>query len=258
MAKILHNGDWFEQLSTEALYEEEYERILIEHAASLFPAYRLVKFKKTVYSETSAAKADLALVHRRYRDWWVVEAELGHHPFEQHVRPQVQTLSRALYGESEAQYLHAQDGSFDLERLHSMVKGYPPGVLVIVNAPRPDWARELRPYRALVTVLEVFRSEHNRYLYRLNGEQPAESEVQSSECTVELARMLRLHSPGILPVSHGETLKVQFRSGVTEWGRIDIHDRVYLSSAKPISLNKKLRYQLIEIEDGSFLLQESK
>lgn len=55
MAKILHNGDWFEQLSTEALYEEEYERLLIQHADSLFPAYKLVKFKKTVYSDASAA-----------------------------------------------------------------------------------------------------------------------------------------------------------------------------------------------------------
>lgn len=258
MAKILHNGDWFEQLSTEALYEEEYELLLIQHADSLFPAYKLVKFKKTVYSDASAAKADFALVHQRYRDWWVVEAELSHHPFEQHVRPQIETLSRAVYGEGEARYLHAQDASLDVERLCSMVKGYPPSVLVIVNAPRPEWARELKPYRALVTVLEVFRSRYNRYLYRLNGDQPAETGVQSSVCTVELARMLRLHSPGILPITHGQTLEVHFRTGITEWSRFDIHDGVYLSSSKPISLNARLRYELVELEDRSFTLNESK
>jgi hypothetical protein len=258
MAKVLYNDEWYEQLSTEALYEEEYERILEEHADSLFPTYKFVKFKKTVYSEDGAAKADFALVHRKYREWWVVEAELSHHSFEHHVRPQIETLSRAIYGEEEARYLHAQEPMLDLDRMCSMVKGHQPGVLVIVNAPRNEWAQEFKRYGVLVTVLEIFRSRYNKYLYRLNGDQPVETGIQSSVCTVELSRMLRLDSPGILPIANGEKIAVLFRSGVTEWSRIDIQNGVYLTSAKPISLNSRMRYELVELEDKSFALYESK
>ena len=258
MAKILHNGDWYEQLSTEALYEEEYERILSEHADSLFPTYRLVPFKKTVYSEMRAAKADFALVHKKYRDWWVVEAELGHHSFDRHVRPQIETLSGARYGENEARYLGSVAAEMDGERICSMVKGLQPRVLVIVNAPKADWARELSRYDALVTVLEVFRSSLNKYLYRLNGEQPPESTSQSSSCNVDMSRMLKLNCPGILPIQHGDKLMVLFRNGVTEWSRLDTMDAVYLTSAKPISFDRKARYTLVEMEDGSFTLHEEK
>jgi len=257
MPKILHEGDWFEQLSTEALYEEEYERILLSHASSLFPAYDLVPFKKLVYSEDAGAKADLALLHRQYREWWVVEVELRHHPFEQHVRPQVQTLSRARYGEDEARHIHAKAPHLDLARLCSMVKGEQPGVLVVVNASAPNWAAEIRRYGAIVTIFEVFRSRRNRYLYRLNGEQPADCGIQRSVCSVELYRMLRLHSPGILPIANGEKLQVHFREGLTEWSRLDISDAVFLSSSEPVSLNVKCRYELVELEDKSFTLYES-
>jgi hypothetical protein len=257
MAKVLHNGDWYEQLSTEALYEDDYERILIEHAVPLFPTYRLLRFKKTVHSDSSSAKADFALVHRKYRNWWVVEAELGHHPYEGHVRPQIETLSSAYYGEDVAEYLASAVPDMDAERIRSMVKGQQPRVLVIVNAPRPEWAKDLKRYDAIVTVLEVFRSNLNRYLYRLNGEQPLESENQSSTCAVEMARMLRLDSPGILPVQHGQKLMVRFRSGITEWSRLDIKDAVYLTSMKPVSLNRKSTYSLVETEDGTFILHES-
>ena len=258
MAKIYHDGEWYEQLSTEALYEEEYERLLVEHGAALFPNYRLVKFKRTVYSDTGSAKADFALIHTRYREWWVVEAELSHHSLEGHVRPQIETLSRALYGEDDAMYLHTEDNALEAARLCSMVKGQQPGVLVVVNAPVPKWTIALKQCGALITILEVFRSRFNKHLYRLNGEQPIDTGVQNSLCTVALARMLKLASPGILPNAHGENLTIHFRGGVTEWGRFDIQDGVYLVSSKPISLNFKLRYELVEREDGSFALNEFK
>lgn len=258
MAKILHNGDWYVQLSTEALYEEEYERILLQHAENLFPSYKLLQFKKTVNSDTGAAKADFALVHKKYRDWWVVEAELGHHPYEGHVRPQIETLSRAYYGEDEARYLITTAPELDEERIFSMIKGHQPRVLVIVNIPKADWARDLKRYNALVTVLEVFRSSLNKYLYRLNGDQPPESTSQSSLCSVDLARMLKLHSPGILPIRHGEKMMISFRNGITEWSRLDIQNAVYLTSAKPVSLDRKSKYMLVGLEDESFALYESK
>lgn len=258
MARILHAGEWYEQIASEALYEEEYERIIVSAADHLFPSHYLIPFKMAVYSDDAAAKADFALVHRTYREWWIVEAEMSHHSFGSHVAPQVATLSRATYGEDSAEHLIRLEPRLNAGRMHSVIKGQHPGVLVIVNAPVPTWARDLKPYGALVTVLEIFRSRHNHHLYRLNGEQPPERATVSSECVVELARFLRILAPGILPVEHGGHLAIAFRGGVTPWVRTDLQDRVYLSCAKPVSLDPRVRYELVIGEEGSLTLTEIK
>lgn len=256
MARILHDGEWYEQLSTAALYEEDYERLLFQHGESLFPSYHLVPFKMTVYSESAGAKADFALVHKNYRDWWVVEVELGHHSFESHVRPQVETLSRAKYDEHAAAYLCSKNASLDLTKMRSVVKGEQPKILVVVNVPSPQWSRELKHFNALTSVFEVFRSSFNKHLYRLNGEQPTEFTTVASWCSVELSRFLRISSPGILPVQHDERMDIYFRDGITNWVRTDLQDRVYLSTSNPVSLNSKARYELVSREDSSFALLE--
>src|SRR6266853_4682229 len=104
MPRLLVGSDWYEPLDGAALYEQEFERVLFQRAPSLFPGYVPVRFKKLVYSETDGARADYALVEAQYRDWWIVEVEMGHHSLEDHVLPQVAILARAHYGEEEATY----------------------------------------------------------------------------------------------------------------------------------------------------------
>lgn len=253
MAKILMDGEWFEQMSTAALYEFEYGRLLLSHSEKLFPGYRLLEFSPTVYSDDGAAKPDFALIHKQYREWWIVEAELAHHSFYAHVYPQVQKLSTAVYGFREAEYVCQQCDDLSRDRVHAMVKGLQPRVLVVVNAPRPEWARDIRPLGAIVSVLEVFRSRFNKFLYRLNGEQPIDRGVQSSRCTLELARMLRLHSPGILPPPDEDPIEIIYGGGVTLWRRVEIADAVYLTSDKPVTISKG-DYDLLQMEDGNFVL----
>jgi hypothetical protein len=255
--RILLNEEWYEPISSEALYEEEYERILVEAAPFVFPSYYLIPFKLTVYSDDAAAKADFALVHKMYREWWIVEAEMSHHSFRHHVEPQVATLSRAVYGDATAQCLAAKDERINLARMQSAIKGQQPRVLVVVNAPVSNWG-DLKRYDAIVTVLEIFRSRRNQHLYRLNGEQPPEHKVVSSACAVELSIFLRVQSPGILPVEQDKQMEITFQGGLTAWKRTDIADRVYLTCVKSVSLDARARYELVLREDGSLTLTESK
>jgi len=258
MARILHEGEWYEQVSSEAFYEDEFERILCENATHLFPSHHLVPFKLLVHSDDGSAKPDFALIDKSYREWWIVEAEMSHHSFASHVEPQVSTLSKASYGESAAHYLHQRDSRLDLNRMLSMVKGLPPNVVVIVNAPVATWSRDLRVHRAVVTVLEIFRSRRNKHLYRLNGDSLPDRSTISSQCVVELSRFLRVLSPGILSVAHGETVPISFRGGICPWSRTDLADRVYLSCAKPVSLNPRAQYELVQKEDLTLTLSEYK
>src|SRR5687768_12685725 len=138
MGRILVHGVWYDQLADAALYEVEYERIVVDHAPSLFPQFRVVPFKCTVEAEDEDSKQpDLALISHDYRDWWVVEVELAHHDFDGHVLPQVRTLARGIYGDSHAAHLCRKAPDLDRERIESMMKGRQPKVLVVLNAPRP-------------------------------------------------------------------------------------------------------------------------
>src|SRR5262249_45359134 len=150
--------------------ESEFEKVLRQEAERLFANYHLVPFKTLVFSEedADAREADLALIHKSYRSWWVVEVELGHHSFNGHVLPQVRTLTRAKYGPAEAEFLCMRDPGLDRAKVLEMFKGSPPRVLVVVNSPVDGWAEELRPYGAKVVICQMFRSRLNKYVLRLN------------------------------------------------------------------------------------------
>lgn len=169
MARILIDGVWYEEISPRALYETEFEQLLISQVSLLCPNYLAVPFKILVSSEEDRRKADFALIDKEYREWWVVEVELGHHSLEGHVLPQVRTLSRASYGLPEAEYIHKRLPSLDQRAVLDMMKGKQPQVLVVVNTPKPDWTKALAPHGAAVAVFEVFRSHDNRHTFRIKA-----------------------------------------------------------------------------------------
>lgn len=256
MARILLASEWYELVSSDAMYEDDYERLLLANAPSLFPSYVAVPFKGKVYSDNDAARPDFALVHKQYRDWYVVEAEMAHHPFSGHVRPQIETLSRAYYGEETAIRIAERSKVLDRDRMISVTKGHQPQVLVVVNANVPTWARDLKHLGALVATVEVYRSMTNRYALRLDGECPEEGGALECTCVVELARFLKVSSPGILPIPHGQRMLISFRGGVGEWTRTDLSNCVYLSSSAPVSLNARSRYLLTSRPDAPWALSE--
>ena len=257
MSKILLDGEWFEQVSVSALYETEYERVFSSNVDRIYPYYFLAPFKLTVSDETESAKADFALIHKECRDWWVVEVELGSHSLDGHVLPQVRTLSRAVYGQREADYLCEKLPQLDRDLVTTMMKGQQPRVLVMVNTPKPAWVEPLKRFDALVGVFEIFRSERNRYVFRLNGEHPPQVVELVSDCYFDrlLPRFLVIQSPGILSCRHGQRITLQFDDGVTEWERIDIENMVYLSPIGANALNAKEKYELLRLESGSMAIR---
>ena len=259
VARVLIRDEWFEPLSPSAIYESEFEAQIVERAELFYPQYLAMPFKLTVFSEDGSARADFALVHRRYKDWWVVEVEMGYHSFEGHVVPQVRTLSRAAYGEKEAAYLCGKCEHLDAEKTRALMKGRQPRVLVIVNQSMPSWVHELRRFNALVNILEVFRSRHNEYVFRMNGEVIAVEREILSECTLDpiLPRFLIVHSPGTLPFTHGQTAIVFVDGKVTEWERVDSHDKVWLSPKRENPLSPGRTYELIRQELGDLTIRPS-
>lgn len=260
MARLLVGDTWYEKVSPTSFFEFEYADLVASRAPLIFPDHYVVPFKKTVESEDGRATPDLALIERNYRKWWVVEIELSHHSLSGHVLPQIRNLSNANYGPDIAQYLSEQSGSLDSTSVEAMMRGSQPKVLVVVNEQVPDWVRMLSPHGALVAVVEVFRSDRNRHVFRLNGDFP---EVPGDEVSIlrsdpHMSRLMIVESPGGLEPTATGHLLIEFEGAVTEWTMVAAKDRVWLSPLRANPLAPGQRYILLKGEDGRLKVQEAR
>lgn len=259
MARILHSGEWYEEVASWDHYESEFETVLEQEAEHLFANYHLVPFKTTVFSEydADARKPDFALIHTSYRSWWVVEVEVAHHSLAGHVLPQVRTLARARYGPEEADFLCQSGNTLDPGRVVDMFKGVQPRVLVIVNAPVKGWAEPLGRYEAKVVICQVFRSRRNRYILRLNGEYPSEDDkvVTTCECVPMLHRILEIHAPAGLTIQNGESVLLYHEGRASEWMRTDTAGKVFLHALRGHSLKPGQRYEIVRQGDNTHIVR---
>lgn len=252
MARILFKDGFFEELAPGSMLETDFECAVIERGNFVFPDFFVVPFKSTVSSEEDSAKPDLALIERSYRAWWVAEVELGNHSFESHVLPQVRTLARASYGEDEVRALCAKCPELELQRVLDMMKGKQPRVLVIVDTERKEWVQPLRSLDAELLVMQMFRSERNEHVFRIDGHLPASPISVISACSFDnlVPRFLVVHSPALLGIDAGKTLTIRYGKYMTEWSRIDSQDKVWLAPARQNPLPRSVSYQIVKSEDG--------
>jgi hypothetical protein len=254
--KLLIRGEYFESVAPGALFEADYERLLMANAAYLYPQFHLVKFKCDVQSEFGGARADLALIHRTYRSWWVVEVELGAHPL-QHVEPQVRILSFASYGLDEANYLATHGPGLNVENLRQMMRGAQPRVLVLVDEYKPSWDLPLKRLNALVGIVEVFRSPRGVEVLRVNGDHPSDEADAISICRVDpnLTRSLVVDSPAALGYADGATLTILYGDGTTQWRVVGSRDMVWLMPVRRWPLPTSVfEYTLVKTESGALRL----
>ena len=257
MARILVEDTWYEQMDPSALYESEFESLILDQATLLYPEFYAVPFKPVVFSEDDAAKPDLALIDKEYRNWWVVEVEMAYHSLASHVLPQIRTLSQATYGEQEAQLLSQQDARLHLEKLCDMMKGKQPQVLVILNASKQDWVAPLMRYDAILAFCEVFRSIAGNRILKIDGAYPQQPASVLSSCYVDplMRQFLVVESPASLGVVPRQRVRIFYEGGITEWERIDSQDTVWLNSLAVNPLSPKQKYELLRRSDGALVVQ---
>lgn len=242
MSRLFVDGQRFDPLSSTALYEHEYEALILQYAKSLFPGLITTPFTKTVYHDGVGHGADLAVIDPRYVCWWVVEVELAHHSLEGHVLPQVATLAQAPYGDAEAKWLAARNPDLSLTSLTQMMLGSPPQVIVVVNAMLTEWVTHLRPWARLMTV-ELFRSSRGRLILRQDGAELAVPGDELTRCHVDPAmpRMLVIESPAPILARGEDLLEIDYAQALTRWHVIRSADRVWLSPSRG-SLFPEARY----------------
>lgn len=259
MSRILVNGEWFDRLSPKALYEKEYERIILQQGQNLYPYHHILPFTTLVYDGEDSARSDLALVDREYREWWVVEVEKGIHSFESHVLKQVKTLANAVYGQSTVDAICSEMPDLDVAQVRDMLKGSQPRVLVLVDQQKPKWSRPLKAYNAVVGVIEIYRSSHNHHVFRVGGEHPSRPLSVVTKCRVDpvIRTLVKVDSPASLQVTTGNRIHLKYEGEISEWQRIDSQDAVWLSPIghNPFSLYQE--YQILRSDDGDLIIRST-
>ncbi len=257
MARLLIKGEWYDAVASSAYWEAEFEALVTQEGGKLFPEYVLAPFKTEVESEYGVAKPDFALIDRRYRRWWVGEAELAHHSLTGHVVPQVQKLAAGTYGARHATFLMGQASGLDHESLRNMMKGQQPRVLVVVNAPCPSWRAELARFDALLATIEIFRSARNDHVLRLNGDYPTPPADGLSVCRWDpsIPRFLIVESPAALGPAETRRYEIEYHGSLTDWSRVETKDRVWLSPLKSTPLPLRGRF-LLANEGGRLVLRD--
>ena len=260
MARLLIGNESYRSVSSTAFFEFEYENLILSRAQGLFPEHYALPFKKQVESETGRGMPDLALIEKSYRRWWVVEIELAHHSLWQHVVPQVAVLANANYGHDVADYLSQQSTDLDLASLDSMLRGSQPQVLVIVNRYVAEWVQPLSRYGALLAVIEVFRSQRNRHVLRLNGEYPVASGNEVSRLRFDplMPRLMIVESPAGLESPPDGRILIEFQGAITEWTKVTTRDKVWLSPIRSNPLSPGQKYALVKGVDGRLRLQRAR
>lgn len=259
MARILHNSEWYDELGSGSLFENEFERIFQANVPSLYPGCIAVPFKRTVSSDESSARADLALIQTNYLGWWVVEVERSVHSLNTHVLPQVRTLAGAAYGRNEAAYLCSKERSLSEDRLFDMIRGEQPKVLVLVDRPCESWKSPLREIGALLAIFQIFRSERGRYVFRINGDHPIVHSGEISLCTPDLTMrsLLRIEKPALLPGEQTRDIAIYHEDKLTLWRRLGTADTVYLSPIGRIDIDVRCLYEL-SVENDKLTLRPKK
>lgn len=255
MQKILSDGTWYRAVSPRAMYESDYEAILVELSDKLFQNYHTIVFKEVVSNGYGNAQADLALIDYHYRSWYVVEVEMADHSLMSHVVPQVYTLASAHYTPDIARRIAAKNPTLSPNRLFDLMKGEQPQVQVVVNGPAVGWETQLARYGATLMVVQVFRDDRQRLILLVDGEGPRSPEPSEilSYCIVDpdLPYLLRLESPGGLNIGHGTSIQVTFAGGTTLWKRVDVSNRAWLQPVnQPNPLISRVRYRLIRSGNG--------
>jgi hypothetical protein len=247
----MHNNEWYDQLPSGSLYEAQLEEILLKYSTTLFPGYKAIPFKKIVSSIHATAKPDYALIDPQYRDWWVVEVELADHP-RSHVVRQVEILINANYDFSLVDYFVSKDKTLDRDRLAEMLRASTTKVLVIVNHMLPKWREEVIELGAKIAIFEIFRSDKNQHVFRVNGYQPSLIRTYLTKCRLNavMPRLLEIESPAAITADEAGCVTLQFRGNATSWKRIVTAKEVFLIPDGSYGLRSRVDYEIVELENG--------
>lgn len=172
--KIFIGGDCasetiFNLLDPSAFSEAEFEAHTVKALACAYPEYHCIAFRADFSFENQVRRSDLALVHKSFSHWFIVEVELLSHSLMGHVVPQLRCFRYGDPLSSSANLLCDAIPQMDYSRAVSFLQFVPRSVLVVVNRASTEWRSCFRGLDVQMLTLSVYRRGDGQIAHELDG-----------------------------------------------------------------------------------------
>ena len=214
--------EWYDEIDPISFYEKHFETTFLEKVSVVYPDFIGIPFAlqiEDMYGEKS--KPDLAIIRKDYKEWYIIEAEMGRHSWEGHVEKQVSVFTNGIYEKNRiANYIFDKDSSntLDLKSLENMVNLIRPKVMVVVNEYKPDWQNKIRKYKAYLSVFQIFKGVNGFEVFRVEGDTPFIFRDKSHCDFVKgSSNILTVYTPTFITEPDDEEIHITFKMKKTKW-----------------------------------------
>lgn len=258
MTTLIRNHQLYEKVFYNN--ERHFEDIVKKQLAEILDDFIVIDFKKLVLGDEGIRRRpDLALIHRKYKMWVVVEVELEHHSLHRHVFPQMQALASGNYDYSHAKRMAEATEKIDLASAKNMVAYVPPRVVTLVNSRgvlKKGWNILESELQVNLTFLEVYRSDIGDSIFSLSGYTPQiNPERIVGVKTHAFMNALFCANPDSIPLASSGLLRMQFEGVPTNWQVLKTADSAVLIPNRSLALRKDRNYEILRAENGNLVLR---
>ncbi len=259
-SKILDtNVDWFDEIDPLSFYEKHFEETFLSKIHEVYPDFIGIPFSlkiSTIDKENS--KPDLAMIRKDYKEWYIIEAEMGRHPWEGHVEKQVRVFSNGIYNKKKiSQYIYSKNNDFDIIELEKMVENFAPKVMVIVNEHKTDWEIKIKKYKAYLSVFQIYKGLNGFELFRISGDTPFVYRDKSHCSFVKgLSNTMEVYTPTFITETDNTKIIITFRGKKTQWiVKIDSGKLFIVFSGRTHFLQLEKKYILYISDANEYFLE---
>lgn len=236
--------------------ESAFEAEVIRALSCLQPDYICGVFSGAFVLEGLRRVSDLALIHRSFSHWFVVEVELAGHSLEHHVLPQVRCFR---YGMPEATCVTSLLRAFDFlspEQASGLLEVVPRFVAVIANRADPMWLTQLSALDVQLLTVSIYRNEKGVTAREVEGTLTATEESLGFGRYSEIDRCLSIASScGLKP---GQIQVIDQFGVPSSWTVREDLGKLWISrDCGPALLTHNSYVQVIRAFDGRVYLRPS-
>ncbi len=241
--------------------EAQFSLIVKNELGRLLPGFSILRFSPYVLGdEGRRRRPDMALVHRDYQMWVVVEVELEKHSLVHHVLPQVYTFVTGEYNASHAATLYGQDPTLDLQKLVNLTTYVQPVVVVVVNSRavlEDGWGILESDHSARLMFVESFRAEDDDVVVAVSGYLP--SPPASRVIGLKKHKMLNAlfcAEPTSVPAEIADNICLLWHDRVYRWDVLRTKDTVVFLAPGGFTVRGDRNYEVLRGVDEVFRLNE--
>jgi hypothetical protein len=161
--------DVFNLLDPSAFSEVDFEAHAVKALVCAYPEYHCIAFRADFSFENQIRRSDLALVHKSFSHWFIVEVELLSHSLMGHVLPQVRCFRYGDPMSSCAGLLSDAIPQMDFSRAVSFLQFIPRSVVVVVNRASAEWQSCFRGLDVQMLALSIYRRADGQIAHEIEG-----------------------------------------------------------------------------------------